>query len=151
MSTQQTSQDSLKKQLSRFIAVGIVTAAIDYSLTMILNALGLHRQWSKVVGWIFGTIAAYLLNSRYTFNAAVSGRKALAVFVLYASTFAIQNLLWWLTDAPLQALGFDGIIKNTISFVIAQGVATLTNFILQRTLIFRVSPPAETPAEPESR
>lgn len=149
MSTQQTANDSLKKQLSRFVAVGVITAAIDYSLTMILDALGLHRQLAKVVGWIFGTIAAYLLNSRYTFNAAISGRKALAVFILYASTFAIQNFLWWVTDQPLQALGFDGIIKNTISFVIAQGVATLTNFALQRTLIFKVAPPAEL--EPESR
>lgn len=149
MSTQQIVDDSLKKQLSRFIAVGVVTAAIDYSLTMVLNSLGLHRQWSKVVGWIFGTLAAYLLNSRYTFRSAVSGRKALAVFVLYASTFAIQNLLWWLTDSPLQALGLEGIVKNTVSFVIAQGVATVTNFILQRTLIFKVAPPSGR--APESR
>ncbi|TNL94855.1 GtrA family protein [Corynebacterium tapiri] len=127
----------MKKQLTRFVAVGIVTAIIDYSLTMILNALGLHRQLAKVVGWIFGTIAAYVLNSRYTFNTAMSAKTAVAVGVLYASTFLVQNLLWWATKAPLEALGLEGFWMNTVSFVIAQAVATLTNFFLQRTVIFR--------------
>ncbi|AKK10119.1 GtrA family protein [Corynebacterium uterequi] len=130
-------RSSLKSQLTRFVAVGVLTAAIDYSLTMILIGVGANRQLAKAFGWVFGTIAAYLLNSKFTFGAALSGSKAAAVLTLYASTFAVQNFLWWATDVPLQALGFDGAVKNTISFVIAQGVATLTNFFMQRLLIFR--------------
>lgn len=137
MSSVHTQQLSLKSQLSRFVAVGVFTAMIDYSLTMILDTAGVHRQMAKAVGWVFGTIAAYLLNSRFTFGAGISAKKATAVFILYSSTFAVQNFLWWATEAPLQALGFEGAVKNTISFVIAQAVATLTNFTLQRTLIFR--------------
>lgn len=143
MPNETTADNSFWRQLSRFVGVGIFTAIIDYSLTMILHYFGLNRQLSKVVGWIFGTAAAYLLNSRFTFGAKVSARKALAVFLLYASTFVIQNLLWWLTQEPLLALGLEGWWMNTVSFVIAQGVATITNFILQRTLIFRVAPIVE--------
>ncbi|AWB82893.1 hypothetical protein C3B44_00575 [Corynebacterium yudongzhengii] len=127
----------MSTQLKRFVAVGVFTAVIDYSLTMILDAVGVHRQLAKAIGWVFGTLAAYLLNSKYTFSSALSAKTATAVFLLYASTFAVQNFLWWVTEAPLEALGFEGAVKNTISFVIAQGVATLTNFFMQRTLIFR--------------
>lgn len=127
---------SLKQQLFRFVAVGIFTAAIDYTITMVLTFYG-PRPLAKAVGWTFGTIAAYLLNSKYTFNAKVSGRKATAVFVLYASTFGVQWILWQITPEPLEAIGLHGFWMNTASFVFAQAVATITNFVLQRVLIFR--------------
>lgn len=125
------------QQLSRFVIVGVFTAFIDFTLTMLLHYLGMHRQVAKAVGWVFGTIAAYLLNSRFTFQSALSAKKATAVGILYGSTFLVQNILWWATQAPLEAIGLEGIWMNTVSFIIAQGVATLTNFILQRAVIFK--------------
>lgn len=130
-------ENSLKTQLGRFVAVGVFTAAIDFGLTLLLTHLGLHRSAAKAIGWVFGTIAAYLINARWTFGSAVSGKTAVAVGALYVSTFAVQNVLYWVTNAPLIALGFDGAVKDTISFVIAQGVATVTNFAIQRAFIFK--------------
>lgn len=125
-------------QLVRFTLVGVFTAIIDWSLTMLFtHVVGFDRQFAKAIGWVFGTLAAYLLNSKFTFKSAVSAKKATAVFILYASTFAIQQLMYWVTNAPLISLGFEGAVKDTISFVIAQGVATITNFVLQRVLIFK--------------
>ena len=54
------SSTSLHTQLVRFISVGVFTAAIDYGLTLLLTYLGLHRSAAKAIGWVFGTIAAYL-------------------------------------------------------------------------------------------
>ncbi|MHA2787793.1 GtrA family protein [Corynebacterium sp. S7] len=125
-------------QLVRFTTVGIFTALIDFSLTWFFTfVVGWNRQIAKAIGWVFGTLAAYLLNSRFTFKSEVTAKKALAVFTLYASTFLIQQFMYWVTNAPLLALGFDGTTKDAISFVIAQGVATITNFVLQRVLIFK--------------
>lgn len=132
-----SSNNSLKTQLSRFVLVGIFTAILDYSVTMLLTYFGLHRSTAKAIGWVFGTIAAYLVNARWTFGAKVSGKTAISVGLLYASTFAVQNLLYWLLDSPLQALGMDGLFKDTVAFVIAQGVATITNFVIQRVFVFR--------------
>ncbi|HCJ68000.1 GtrA family protein [Corynebacterium casei] len=132
-----SSSNSLKTQLSRFVFVGIFTAILDYSVTMLLTYFGLHRSAAKAIGWVFGTIAAYLVNARWTFGAKVSGKTAVTVGLLYASTFAVQNVLYWLLESPLIALGFEGLTKNTIAFVIAQGVATVTNFVIQRVFVFK--------------
>ena len=76
------------------------------------------------------------------------GIEAGAVFVLYAVTFAVQMVLWRITDAPLTSLGLENPWKNLVSFVIAQGVATVTNFELQRHWIFRESKVAGNPLSP---
>ena len=130
-------QLSMWDQLTRFVIVGVFTAFIDFTLTMLLNYWGMHRQAAKAVGWVFGTIAAYLLNARYTFQAEWSAKTATAVGILYGSTFLVQHVLWWATKAPLEAIGLEGFWMNTVSFIIAQGVATLTNFFLQRAVIFK--------------
>lgn len=130
-------RSSLQTQLFRFVSVGVFTAAIDYGLTLLLTSLGLHRSAAKAIGWVFGTIAAYIANARWTFGAQVSGRTAGAVAALYASTFAVQNFLYWVLNAPLISMGFEGAVKDTIAFVIAQGVATVTNFAIQRIFIFK--------------
>ena len=132
-----SSNNSLKTQLTRFVLVGIFTAILDYSVTMLLTYFGLHRSAAKAIGWVFGTVAAYLVNARWTFGAKISGKTAISVALLYASTFAVQNVLYWLLNSPLQALGFDGLVKDTIAFVIAQGVATVTNFVIQRVFVFK--------------
>ncbi|WP_342318832.1 GtrA family protein [Corynebacterium mayonis] len=131
-------KSSLRKQLVPFIIIGIGCAVIDFGITYSLTELtALSRVQSKVIGWVFGTLAAYLLNSKFAFQAQVNAKKAGAVFILYAVTFAVQVVLYDVTDNPLQALGLVNPYKDTISFVIAQGVATVTNFVLQRRVIFK--------------
>lgn len=140
--------DSALGQLIRFTVIGIFTACIDFGLTYTLtHVFDQGRVASKMVGWCAGTATAYVLNSKYTFKAELSAKKAWAVFVLYASTFAIQVLLYKFTNEPLIALGLENPLKDAVSFVIAQGVATITNFVLQRVLIFR---DGENPPVPPS-
>ena len=133
-------QTSLKTQLGRFIAVGVVSAIIDLGLTLILDyLLGVPRAWAKALGWVAGTITAYLLNSKWTFNSTTSAKSTIAVAVLYLSTFAVQNVLYWALETLLAALGLPEKPVDIISFVIAQGVATITNFIIQRVFIFKAT------------
>lgn len=127
-----------KSQLLRFLVVGVFCAVLDFGLTYLLtHAFGFTRVTAKVFGWCLGTLVAYLLNSKFTFQAKITGKRALAVFVLYLSTLGVQTLLYWVTNDPLIALGLVDPWKDAVSFVIAQGVATVTNFVLQRVLIFR--------------
>ena len=134
------SSSTLKRQLVPFLLVGVGCAFIDFGITYSLNEfMGVQRDFSKAVGWVFGTLAAYVLNSKFSFQSKINAKKAGAVFVLYAVTFAVQMVLWRVTDSPLTSLGLVNPWKDVVSFVIAQGVATVTNFELQRHLIFRES------------
>lgn len=130
-------ESKLFQQLSKFTITGVFTALIDWSITMVLQALGVHRQLAKAGGWAAGTTVAYLVNAKWTFQVAVTRSSAVAVALLYLTTFGVQNLLYWILDSPLQSLGLSGMLKDTIAFVIAQGVATVTNFVFQRVVIFR--------------
>lgn len=132
------SSSTLKQQLIPFLVIGVGCAVIDFGIThSLIEFMGVQRDLAKAVGWVFGTVAAYVLNSKFSFNAKINAKKAGAVFVLYAVTFAVQMVLWRVTDSPLTNLGLVNPWKNLVSFVIAQGVATVTNFELQRHLIFR--------------
>lgn len=130
-------ESTLFGQLAKFGITGVFTALIDWSLTMGLQAFGVNRQLAKAGGWAAGTTVAYLVNAKWTFQVAVTRSSAIAVALLYLSTFAVQNLIYWAVDSPLQSLGLEGMLKDTVAFVIAQGVATITNFIFQRVVIFR--------------
>ena len=59
-----------------------------------------------------------------------------AVAILYATTVAVQVGTVALIYPPLHAtFGVDA--AQIVGFVIAQGLATTINFVIQRTLIFR--------------
>ena len=85
-----------------------------------------------------GTTTAYLINRRWTFRASASTRRFIAVVVLYAVTFALQVGLFSVLFTLLTAQGLGRLPVQIIAFVIAQGVATTVNFIVQRSVIFKL-------------
>jgi len=51
---------------------------------------GLYIHLAKAISFVLGTTTAYLLNRRWTFQAAGGGKQFASVFGLYALTFAVQ-------------------------------------------------------------
>jgi putative flippase GtrA len=125
---------SLKTQVLRFVATGGFSAIVDYGIYTALHALGLALDPAKAISFVAGTLTAYLINRRWTFQAPASRARFLAVMALYAVTFTVQV---GLNHVLLQF--FDGRpAKMPAAFVIAQGTATVLNFIVQRVWIFRL-------------
>ncbi len=124
---------SLAAQLTRFAAIGALSALVDFGVYHGLLALGLFPSGSKAISFICGTTTAYLLNRRFTFQAA-GGRGRLTGFVLlYGTTFVINVGTNALMLAVLPAVP----LRVSLAWVIAQAVATAINFVMLRTVVFR--------------
>ena len=121
-------------QLTRFVAVGALSALVDLGVYQLLLHLGLWVHAAKAISFVLGTTTAYLLNRRFTFTATPGGRGRFAAFVaLYATTFAINVGVNALALALLPAVP----ARYTVAWVIAQGTATAINFVMLRTVVFR--------------
>jgi len=128
----------LKTQLIRFFLTGVLSAVVDYGLLQLLMLGGLGYGVSKALSFVAGTLTAYALNRRWTFQAEPSRARFVATMGLYALMFGVQWGLFMLLVPLFHDLGWSTFWATTVGYVIAQGVATVTNFIVQRTVIFRV-------------
>jgi len=133
-----TDRLDLRTQLVRFVISGGLSAVVDFGLLVaLMNLAGLEHTPAKALSFIAGTTTAYLINRRWTFQADPSKRRFAAVVGLYAVTFAVQvGLFAWLFPLVV-AWTASQTAAQVVGFVIAQGVATTVNFIVQRGLIFR--------------
>lgn len=125
----------LKTQIIRFVIVGAGSGVLDFGLTMLLQyAFGWTPGWAKACGFILGTTTAYLINRRWTFNAAPSIARMTGVMALYGVTFFVNVGVY----AYLSHLWPKNGVYSLIAYVIAQGLATVINFVVQRLVIFRM-------------
>ncbi len=123
----------LSTQLTRFVLVGGVAAVVDYSSYQALLATGLWVHLAKALGFIAGTTTAYLINRRWTFQGRGGRGELASVMALYGITFVVQvgmNAVMLALLPPIRG-------EITYAFIVAQGIATSINFVVQRTVIFR--------------
>lgn len=125
----------LKTQIIRFTLTGGLSAIVDFGLyVLLLNVLGLPVSIAKSIGFIAGTTTAYLINRRWTFKAPPSRARFAAVVALYATTFAVQV---GINQVLYYAIG-EQWWRVPLAFVVAQGTATVINFVVQRLVIFKI-------------
>ncbi|WP_018683429.1 GtrA family protein [Actinokineospora enzanensis] len=125
----------LVTQLIRFVLVGGFCALVDFGVYSLLLQLGVWVHLAKAVSFVIGTTTAYFLNKRFTFTDAKSrgAGQAGSFALLYTVTFFVNVG----TNALMLTLLPDFRFEHAVAWVIAQGLATVINFVLLRTVVFR--------------
>ncbi|WP_297666366.1 GtrA family protein [uncultured Corynebacterium sp.] len=131
-------QRIIQSQLVKFVLVGGFSAVVDFgSTTLFTFAFGLSDGVAKALGFVLGTLTAYFINRRWTFQAEPSGRRFAITMVTYGLTFIVQWGLYKVSIPWLEGFDLNAFWVRAISFVIAQGTATVLNFLIQKFLIFK--------------
>ncbi len=126
-------RDGLLRQLTRFVAVGALSAVVDLSVYTLGLHLGLATWLARAISFVCGTTTAYVLNRRWAFGVERSSGRAAGFVLLYATTFGVvvgvnALALLWLPErwwAP------------TLAWAVSQGLGTAVNFVVLRTVVFR--------------
>jgi len=117
-------------QLIRFVGFGVLAAGVDFGTYSLFWTHGLAPYIAKGCSFILGTTTAYLLNKRWTFNARGGSGQAAKFAMLYTVTFFV--------NVGVNQLGLDVFgWPKLVSWVLAQGAATIINFVMLRTVVFR--------------
>ncbi|MDU0479687.1 GtrA family protein [Staphylococcus chromogenes] len=127
----------MKTQGFRFIVSGVISAAVDWGVTALVQLeFGLPAARSRLVGFIFGTITAYMINRRWTFESDHSWKRLIQVAVLYTLTGWFNMTFYGIGFHKLEPY-MPELLATMIAFVIVQGIATAINFFAQRMFIFK--------------
>ncbi|MGQ0839661.1 GtrA family protein [Actinokineospora sp.] len=130
-----TQRTGLVHQLLRFVMVGGFCALVDSGTYWLLLQADLWVHLAKALSFIAGTTTAYFLNKRFTFvgardrGAAQAGGFAL----LYTVTFFVNVG----TNALMLHLLPEIRWEYAVAWVVAQGLGTVINFVMLRTVVFR--------------
>jgi putative flippase GtrA len=131
--SQPARQRGLIDQAVRFFVFGVLSAGVDFGIYTLLLHVGLWADVSKGISFICGTITAYLLNRRWTFDSEGGAAPAIRFGILYTTTFFVNV---GVNAAGLAVFSAES-WRVPVAWVIAQGVATVINFVLLRTVVFR--------------
>lgn len=123
--------DLLKKEIIRFLLIGLTAAMLDVSILNFTKLLlGFSLVWSVSTGYIVGVITSYLLNSKHTFR---SGRSTIKFI-----KFVAVNLLG-LLYTNLVVIGFYSVgVHYNLAKVVAIVVVFCWNYLTYKYWVFKL-------------
>lgn len=125
----------IKRELSIFLVVGVLTVLIDYLIYgSLVWTQFLTVDIAKGISFVFGTIFAYFVNKFWTFGHKRHAKGGVWRFsMLYATTL--------LTNVIVNALALNTLASLSwavqISFLMATFISAAMNFIGMKYFVFK--------------
>jgi putative flippase GtrA len=128
-------------QLAKYGVVGIANSLIGFAIYVAAVKLGVQYLLASALAYAIGSVNGYVLNRRWTFQAAsVSRATSIPRYAAVALTAIVGNLV--LLYALVHLLGVEKIIAQAIVVVII----FLATFVANRLWSFAHRPPELAPA-----
>lgn len=118
---------SVRAQLARYIAAGLVNTAVTYAL-LVLGMRWLHYAVAYTLVYAVGIALAYWLQTRFVFRVTPRWRTALRFPLVYAVQYALGLVL-------LTALVEIAALPRQWAALIAIGANVPAGFVLSRLLL----------------
>lgn len=131
-SPQEANRTGFFSQAFRFGLVGVGGAIVDYSSLHLILVFGVWPDLARVLSFIIGSTAVYLVNRRWTFTSRRNLREVTALTVVLVITFVLVGVV---NSLALRILP-ESSWQITLAWAISQAIATTFNFLGQRTFVF---------------
>ena len=122
---------SLHTQMSRFLVVGLIVAAIDLTVFLLLVQIEVPTVYANAIAMTAGFCIGLVGHHRFTFPGTET--LALPVAVRYALTFGTNLLLGGFTLEITMQWGANALFAK----LLAMSVVVASNFVLSRQFVFR--------------
>lgn len=120
-----------KIQFLKFVGVGFLNTGISLLVIYLLMSLGVNYRLSNLIGYIAGVVNSFLWSKFWVF---ASNKNLLKELILFFISFGICYALQY---GALLLLVEQWGWNAYFSQLIAMGVYTVTNFLLNRLVTFR--------------
>ena len=122
---------TLHMQLSRFLVVGLIVAAIDLAIFLLLVRSEMPAIYANAIAMTTGFFAGLVGHHYFTFSS--NRMLTWPVAVRYALSFGFNLLLGGFTLEILMRCGANTLFAK----LMAMGVVVASNFVLSRQFVFR--------------
>jgi len=123
-----------KRQVVRFIIVGITTVLVDFAVYLLLLAIDFETSLAKALSFCSGAIFAYFANRGYTFQSKSKGALGFILFsLLYISTLMINV---GVNELVLDTLSMMH-LHIIIAFLTATSLSATINYFGMKYIIFK--------------
>lgn len=116
--------------LIRFIIVGGGCTIVDFVVYMFFSSY-ISIAISKSISMMLSSILSYIINKRWTFN---DDKKTDVAHILRYYLVFICNVV---TNITINSVMYSFTKQKIIAFVVATGSATVINYCLQKTIVFK--------------
>lgn len=126
-----------KSNKLRFVAVGAVNTALDFSIFLTLTELGINKYFANTLSTSSALVFSFFANRSYTFSSKSDYKTQIAPFLVVTLTglWIIQPVVIYIATYITEPT------HNTTSLVVAKLSATIAstawNYILYSKFVFK--------------
>lgn len=128
------------KSVQKFLAVGVVSFAIDYGLLLILHdVFNVQLNIATTLAYLTGLVVNFTLNKMWTFSAPKGARQSTYQAFQYGVLVIFNLLATNVTVSVAESIS----VGPELSKPVATAAIMVLNYVVYQRIIFRAKPPVE--------